>query len=222
MARTKKIKYELLPQQERYFDPSAPLGMTAITPKPWTRLSTIFPWKSKLILEVACGRGEYTVWLAQHHPDSAYIWIDIKWERMRTGIQQSKELWLDNTAFLRIIVQHIDQYFAPWEIDEIWVVHPDPYPKDSDERRRLTCPRFLKLYYQLLKIWWKLHFKTDARALFDYSLVQISQNNFEIQNFTYNLHESELHQDHFGVQTNYEKIALKEWRAINYLVAEKI
>lgn len=172
-------------------------------------------------MELACGRGEYTVWLAEHFPQKNFVGIDKKWDRMWVWLDAATKKWLKNIAFLRIIIHHLDRFFSRNEVDEIWIVHPDPRPKGADARRRLTNPRFLSMYEQVLVPWWLLRLKTDDADLFDYSLEMFAQEGWEIVDQTRDLYTSLLLSDHYGIQTHYEQLFVGQWRTIHYCVARK-
>lgn len=181
-----------------------------------------------IVLELACGRGEYTVWLSQIYPEKNFIGVDVKGERMMMGIKKRKEEveWSQtpqNIAFLRTIIHHIDQFFAPWEIDEIWIVHPDPRPKWHDARRRITSPRFLKMYDSILKPGGLLKLKTDDDGLFEYSIEQLGlYDGFELIDTTWDLDQSPLLADHHGIETHYGLLFKSEGRTIKYGVWKKL
>lgn len=181
-----------------------------------------FKNNNPLILELACGRWEYTVWLAEQFPDRNFVGVDKKGDRMRVGLQDATEKWLTNVWFLRTIIHHFDRFFADNEVDEIWIVHPDPRPKGADARRRLTNPRFLSLYEKALVAWWLLRLKTDDADLFDYSLEMLAQEWWEIVAQTRDLYTSDLLADHYGIQTHYEQKFVGQWRTIHYCVARKV
>lgn len=170
-----------------------------------------------LVLELGCGRGEYTVGLAKHFPDKNFIGIDVKGDRIYKGSQEAYEYNLQNVAFLRIMIQDIEDHFGENEVDEIWITFPDPRPKKRDIKRRLTSNRFMEAYYRLLKNEGKIFFKTDSEPLFDFTLEvmeELSKTNFE---YTKDLYNSELNKEHFGIQTRYEKKFTSEGFNINYL-----
>lgn len=210
-----------------------------------------------IILELACGRGEYTVWLSQIYPNKNFIGVDVKGERMMMGIRNYKskvindkldDVWenstlntsnstLPNIAFLRTIIHHLDQFFAQGEVDEIWIVHPDPRSKWYDERRRLTSPKFLRMYYSLLKPGGLLRLKTDDDGLFAYSCTSLSQRStddissrvlkelpaptqwawkFELIENATDLYQSPLLAEHHGIRTHYEEIFVEQWRTVKY------
>ena len=171
-----------------------------------------------LVLELGCGKGEYTVGLGRHFPNRNFIGIDIKGDRIWVGSKAAEDEKLSNVAFLRTHLLFFEKFFERDEVSEIWLTFPDPRPKDRDEKRRLTFPRYLELYKNALKPegWFK--FKTDNTPLFDYTL-EVLQNQFPVRNlaYTYDLYESEYAQEHFGIQTKYEKIFSAKGEKIKYM-----
>ncbi|MFC7668866.1 tRNA (guanosine(46)-N7)-methyltransferase TrmB [Hymenobacter humi] len=109
-----------------------------------------FPEPHPLTLEVGCGKGEYTVGLAQRHPSRNFLGLDIKGERIWRGSTRAAEMGLTNVGFVRMRAEALAAQFGPGELNEIWITFPDPRPRDRDIKRRLTSPRFLALYEQLL------------------------------------------------------------------------
>ena len=123
-----------------------------------------------LTLEVGCGKGEYTVGLAQRHPRRNFLGLDIKGERIWAGSTRAAALGLANAGFVRAQALALVAQFGPGELSEIWITFPDPRPRDRDVKRRLTAPRFLDQYQELLAPGGPLHLKTDNEGLFDYTL----------------------------------------------------
>jgi tRNA (guanine-N7-)-methyltransferase len=123
-----------------------------------------------LTLEVGCGKGEYTVGLAQRHSGRNFLGLDIKGERIWRGSSRAAEIGLTNVGFVRMRAEDLAAQFGPGELSEIWITFPDPRPRDRDIKRRLTSPRFLGLYEQLLIPGGLLHLKTDNEDLFEYTL----------------------------------------------------
>lgn len=119
-----------------------------------------------VILELACGRGEYTVGLAAMQPDKNFIGIDIKGNRMYLGAKKANDNKLANAAFLRTQIEMLPDYFAAEEVVEIWITFPDPHLRTSKAKKRLTHPRFLRLYQQILKKEGCIHLKTDSPDLY--------------------------------------------------------
>ncbi len=183
-------------------------------------------WRSKyfnnqnpIVLELACGKGEYTVGLASLFPEKNFIGIDIKGDRIARGSKKSMELNLHNVAFLRTSMAYLEEFFEEGEVDEIWLIHPDPQPRDKEERKRLTNPRYLSLYKSILKKGGLFYFKTDNDGLFDYSYETIANSGFKILRFTKDLYESNLFSEHHGIVTHYEKLFVAKGCKINYLAS---
>lgn len=171
-----------------------------------------------LVVELACGYGEYTTGLAREFSHKNFIGVDIKGARIWKGSQVAKEEKLDNVAFLRTQIQMIDRFFLPGEINEIWLTFPDPRPKSSDERRRLTHPRRLEEYKNILAPNGIFHLKTDSQIFFDYTLEVLHERKDIVDlHFTRDLYQSEYKDNHHGITTRYEKKFLKEGKKIQYL-----
>lgn len=169
-----------------------------------------------LVLELACGKGEYTVGLAQIFPGQNFIGVDIKGSRIWKGSQEAIDRSLANVAFLRIQIQLLDHFFDEGEVDDIWIVFPDPQP--GHEKKRLTHPRFLEMYKKILRAGGKVRLKTDSELLFEYTL-QTLRNRIDIKDLviTDDLYHSGLLSEHFGIRTRYENQYAKEGRRIRYL-----
>ncbi len=170
-----------------------------------------------IVLELACGRGEYAVGMAEVFPDKNFIGVDIKGARIWKGSSIAIEKGLTNVAFLRTYIQNLETFFAEKEVSEIWIIHPDPRPKEADARRRLTHPRFLEMYKRLLlKEGW-LHLKTDNTGLFDYTLEVLQETAIKNLVYTYDLNNSEWASEHFGIKTKYEIAFEQKGETIKYL-----
>jgi len=187
--------------------------------------STLFGNTNPIVLEVGCGRAEYTTGLAELFPQKNFIGIDLKGGRLWKGSMVSEEKNLKNTAFLRIILQNIEDFFEENEADEIWITFPDPRPRLSDEKRRLTSPRYLRKYVKVLKPGGWINFKTDNKALFDYTL-QVLQAGEDVKNgafiisdleYTFDLYNSSLQLLTFGIQTTFEKKYLQDGAKIHFM-----
>ena len=126
-----------------------------------------------VILELACGRGEYTIGLAQLYPDKNFIGIDIKGNRMYIGARKALDTGLRNAGFLRSQIEKVTDYFDRGEVDEIWITFPDPQLRTSKAKKRLTHPRFLRLYSQILRAGGIIHLKTDSPDLFNFTRMVI-------------------------------------------------
>jgi tRNA (guanine-N7-)-methyltransferase len=179
--------------------------------------SLYFKNENDIILELGCGRGEYTIGLAKLNPFKNFIGVDIKGDRIWVGSTVAIEESLQNVAFLRTQVQSLDDFFEVNEVSEIWITFPDPRPKGRDERRRLTSPRFLEIYEKILKPNGTIHLKTDNNDFFDYTLEALKTKKIDDLQYTYNLYLSPLQDLHKGVKTNYEKIYSEKGEKIKYL-----
>ena len=170
-----------------------------------------------LVLELGCGRGEYSVGLAERFKDFNYIGVDIKGDRLWHGAKLAADLALENVTFLRIKVQDIDDFFGAQSVSQIWIPFPDPRPKKKDRGRRLTHHRFLELYRQLLTEGGCLHFKTDDLNLFDFTLEELEK--FKVRNleYTYDYHQSPLSAQPAPILTKYEQAFLQHGKTIKYL-----
>ncbi len=133
-----------------------------------------------IILELACGKAEYANELAKKYPDKIVIAIDIQGERLWHGAKQAQDNNINNILFLRAQIKNIEQYFKPNSVAEIWITFPDPFPRKSQIKKRLTSPRFLKIYKNILKPNNLLHLKTDDEKLYNYSIKSIQDFNGKI------------------------------------------
>ena len=156
-----------------------------------------------IVLELGCGKGEYSVTLAEKYPEKNYIGIDIKGARIFTGAKIALQRGLDNVAFLRTNIDNLPFFFGQEEIDEIWITFPDPQMKKS--RRRLTSTFFISRYSNMLRDGGIVHLKTDSRFMFDYTLAMVNLNNLEIVSVTDNLYQSPFLNELLSIQTFYEK-----------------
>ncbi|XWN35213.1 MAG: tRNA (guanosine(46)-N7)-methyltransferase TrmB [Roseivirga sp.] len=176
-----------------------------------------FSNQQDLVVELGCGQGAYTVGLAQQFSHKNFVGVDIKGARLWVGSTQALTHDLDNVAFLRTKIEQLAQYFAPGEISELYIPFPDPRPRDRDAKRRLTSPRFLALYRQLLQPGGIVHLKTDDAALFAYTLEVLHTQAVKDLAYTEDLYNSEWLQAHHGIQTGYEQRFLAEGATIKYL-----
>lgn len=177
--------------------------------------ATQFENNHPITLEVGCGRADYTLGLAKLFPQRNCIGIDIKGSRIWSGAQVAKEL--ENVAFLRTKIEHLDSFFAENEVAEIYIPFPDPRPKDRDEKRRLTSPRFLDIYKRILQPEGIVHLKTDNLPLFEYTLEVLDSLSIQPLASTTDLYNSDYVDQHHGIQTAYEKRFLAEGITIKYL-----
>ncbi len=177
-----------------------------------------FKNNNPLILELGCGKGEYTVNLAKLFPDINFIGIDYKGNRIWRGAKTALEENIRNVAFLRIQIENLLDYFAESEVSEIWITFPDPQPQVSREKKRLTSKRFLDMYRIVLRKDGVIHLKTDSDSLYLYTLQKITEDpGFEALINTGNLYESSFADEILSIKTYYEKKYLAGKKNINYL-----
>ena len=215
MGRSKLAKFAAIGERENVIEPGDDL-YGQIKGK-WRELH--FQNDNPIVLEVGCGRGEYTVGMAHLFPDKNFIGSDIKGARLWKGSTMAEEEELNNVAFLRTFIEQLDDNFAAQEVDEIWVTFPDPRPRDRDIKRRLTSPRFLEMYRKVLKPDGILHLKTDNLQLYEYTLEVLHERKAYIRDllFTSDLYNSDLQQHTMGIYTTYEKRYIAEGVPIKYL-----
>jgi tRNA (guanine-N7-)-methyltransferase len=175
-----------------------------------------FKNENPIVLELGCGRGEYTTELAERFPEQNFIGIDWKGARLWRGAKTAHEHKTLNVGFLRIQMQNMRAYFAPGEVDEIWITFPVPHMETMNERKRVTSPRFLDLYRDICCNNAIIHLKTDSRSLYDYTLdVLKSKGTIPLRHST-DIY-SQPHDDILSIKTTYEKIWLKEGAKICYI-----
>ena len=172
-----------------------------------------------IILELACGKGEYTVGLAKRYPEKNFIGIDIKGARMWKGCKESNDLGMKNVAFIRTRIEFIELFFGEGEVNEIYIIFPDPQPKRAKQRKRLTSPPFLKRYIKVISQEHKVHLKTDNYPLFQYTLELIENDGHTLLYSTDDVYNSpDCPEEIKEIQTFYEEKWLEKGKKINYLV----
>lgn len=144
----------------------------------WNELN--FKNSNPIILELGCGKGEYTIGLAEKHPGKNFIGLDLKGNRIWRGAKTALEKKLDNVAFVRTRIDIIETIFNKDEVSEIWITFPDPQPQKTRERKRLTSPRFLNRYKNILQPGGIVHLKTDNNPFYEYTLEVIKENSFTL------------------------------------------
>jgi tRNA (guanine-N7-)-methyltransferase len=179
--------------------------------------SDFFRNNNPIVIELGCGKGEYTVGLGEAYPGKNHIGIDIKGARMWRGLTTSNEKQLANIAFIRTRIELICNFFDKDEVSEIWITFPDPQPQSSRERKRLTAPRFLKTYQKFLKPGGIIHLKTDSLLLYEYTLETIKQLQHHIHYHTPDLYNSEEELLVKSIRTFYEQMWLDQGLSIKYI-----
>lgn len=181
----------------------------------WSR--DFFKNDNDIIVELGCGKGEYTVGLAKRFPDKNFIGVDIKGARIWRGLKNVEEGVVGNAAFIRSRINLIEFMFGPEEVSEIWITFPDPHPMISKSRRRLTSPRFIERYYKVLKPGGIINLKTDNIIFFEYTQDVIKEDGHKLLYHTYDVYGEENESVLTDIQTFYEKIWLKNGTKIKYL-----
>jgi len=173
-----------------------------------------FKNENPLILELACGGGEYTVALAERYPNTNFIGIDIKGARIWKGANKAIEQKQYNVAFCRIRIEQIATFFGK-EVDEIWITFPDPFYKKV--RRRSTHPNFLNHYRKILKDDGIVHLKTDDDMLFEFTMETLEQEKIDIIYADDNIYSKPLYHSDLEVKTAYENMHLRNRKTIKYV-----
>ncbi len=169
-----------------------------------------------ITLELGCGKGDYSLALARIHPDRNYIGVDIKGARLWRGAKTATEEPLSNVAFIRTRIELIDRFFAPNEVNELWITFCDPQPKKPN--KRLTSPRFLDTYNHFLAPESTLHLKTDSQELYEYTRDEVLANRPHTPVFdTNDLYHCDYDGEAKLTQTFYERMFLAEGKPIAYL-----
>ena len=170
-----------------------------------------------IVLELACGKGEYAVNLAKLFPEKNFIGVDLKGNRIWRGARTGVDEGIANLAFLRIQIEDLLDYFGAAEIDEIWITFADPQPQLSREKKRLTFPKFLAKYKILLRPGGKVNLKTDNDGLYTYTCEKVEEFGLISHKNTADLYKSEFADEVLSIKTHYERIYLKHDKNINYI-----
>ena len=181
--------------------------------------SHYFKNEDPIVLELGCGKGEYSIGLAKIHPEKNFIGMDIKGNRIWTGAKEAIDTKLSNVAFVRTRVDFIDHCFSPDEISEIWITFPDPQPQKTRARKRLTHPMFLDRYKKFIRKDGIIHLKTDSSSLYEYTLEVIKENNYKIHWLTKDLYKNCLteRKELIEIKTHYEKLFTAKGEDIKYI-----
>ena len=182
--------------------------------------SDFFRNDNPIVLELGCGKGEYTVGLARAHRDINYIGVDIKGARMWRGLTQAREEGLTNVAFIRTRIDQIEHFFAPDEVSEIWVTFPDPHPGEGERnaRHRLTSPEFLERYRKIVRPDGILNLKTDSPIMYEFTLHEvIEKQGLPLLYATDDLYANDDDLEVKTIRTFYEQMWLDQGLTIKYL-----
>ena len=181
----------------------------------WT--TEFFKEDLPLVLELGCGKGEYTVALARKYPQRNHLGIDIKGARLWRGAKTAIEEKIHNAGFLRTRIEWISSFFGPEEVCDIWITFPDPQLKERRAKKRLTGSLFLNRYKEFLIEGGKVHLKTDSAELYAYTKALLQHNGETIFEDLDDIYSQEDLPEILHVKTHYEKIFLEEGKKITYL-----
>jgi tRNA (guanine-N7-)-methyltransferase len=170
-----------------------------------------------LTLELACGKGEYAVGLAQLHPERNFVGVDQKGNRLWVGAKKAAHLELNNVAFLRIQIDRINEFFGKGEVEEIWITFPDPQLRISKDKKRLTHPKFLRMYQQLLHPGGKINLKTDSPVLYAFTLKVVEMYGCILHAATDNVYEQAEISPELQIKTHYEGLDIAGSNRVHYV-----
>ncbi|MEO9512478.1 MAG: tRNA (guanosine(46)-N7)-methyltransferase TrmB [Flavobacteriaceae bacterium] len=180
--------------------------------------ASFFKNNNPIILELGCGKGEYTIGLAVRNPNKNYIGIDIKGARFWRGAKSAQEMRLDNAVFLRSQIELLDHLFGEQEVDEIWITFPDPQIKYKRTKHRLINPEFLKKYRKVLKPEGIVNLKTDSEFMHGYTLGLLQGERHEILYSNHDVYKNEgSPTEVLEIQTFYENQYLEKEKPITYI-----
>jgi tRNA (guanine-N7-)-methyltransferase len=220
MAKNKLKRFAEMKLWNNVFEPT-------LDPNPQDTFPLKGKWKSDyfkndnpIVLELGCGKGEYTVGLAKHYPNKNFIGVDIKGSRMFVGAKEALDEKLSNVAFLRTKVDFIEQYFLENEVAEIWLTFSDPQPEKP--KKRLSSRPFIERYQHILKNGGLVHLKTDSDLLFESTEEQINEHQYEVIELTWDLYKSipadldPTIRDILHIKTHYEQLFTAKGSVIKY------
>ncbi|HEV8286920.1 MAG TPA: tRNA (guanosine(46)-N7)-methyltransferase TrmB [Chitinophagaceae bacterium] len=179
--------------------------------------SKFFKNENPIILELACGKGEYAIGLGTLYPKKNFIGIDLKGNRIWAGAKKALENNLHNVAFLRIQIDQVNEYFAENEVTEIWITFPDPQLRKSKAKKRLTYPKFLRLYQQFLKPGGYIHLKTDSPDLYNFTKKVIEMYGCVLHTTYEDLYQQQNISEELKIKTHYESLDIAKSNRIHYL-----
>lgn len=222
MAQKKQFRFQAIdsfPNVFQAFDYSNPQLKNALNERIQMRgkwNDSFFKNEHKITLELACGKAEYTVGMSQLYPQRNFIAVDIKGNRMYIGAKQALENNYANTAFLRTRIELLHNHLAENEVEEIWIIFPDP--QLQKERKRLTNVRFIDKYKQFLTPNATINLKTDDETLYQYTLGVIAENNYQLLYANNDIYaEEKLYLPELNIKTYYEGMHLQAGKKIKYI-----
>lgn len=181
------------------------------------RWNSFFKNENPVTLELACGKGEYSIGLARLYPNQNFLGIDIKGNRIYAGALEGLNNNLPNAGFLRIHISQIEDYFSHGEVNEIWITFPDPQLRTSKARKRLTHPRYLRLYQSILKPNGRINLKTDSPALYHFTKFIANLYDLQIEDDSEDVYARADNKPEIFIRTHYEKLDIAETNKVYYL-----
>jgi len=216
LAKNKLRKFSQMAEYKNVFQPTFEELKTGFSLKgKWK--SAFFKNNNPLVVELGCGKGEYSVGLAKKYPNKNFLGLDVKGARMWQGATQAIEQNLDNVAFLRTRIEFIEWCFASDEVDEIWITFPDPQIKKKRAKNRLTHPVFLERYSNILHQDGLIHLKTDSQFLHGYTLGIIEGHQHVLEDAEHDIYNVQLKRSDMEIKTHYEQLFLEKDMPITYL-----
>lgn len=179
--------------------------------------SEVFKNNNPLVVELGCGKGEYSVGLARKYPEKNFLGVDVKGARMWKGASDAVNDGISNVAFLRTRIEFIEYCFTKSEVDEIWITFPDPQIKKKRAKNRLTHPVFLERYSNILQDSGLIHLKTDSQFLHGYTLGIIEGHQHHLEDAEHDIYNAVLQRDNMEIKTHYEQLFLEKNMPISYL-----
>ncbi len=216
MGKDKLRRFEAIKTYPNVFEPV--IGETYFMKGKWHE--KYFKNNNPIVLELGCGKGEYSVGLAKQYPEKNFIGVDIKGARMFIGASEALDMNLPNIAFLRTKIDFIKDCFEENEVDEIWLTFSDPQPKK--ENKRLSSPPFVERYRGIMKPKGLVHMKTDSDLLFEYTDEQIRAHNYELEEIRWDLYGElpenldQQTKEILHIKTHYEQLFTKRGSTIKY------
>ncbi|HVM87472.1 MAG TPA: tRNA (guanosine(46)-N7)-methyltransferase TrmB [Puia sp.] len=208
MAQKKLVRFEAIKSFANVLQ--YPEGMAG-------KWNVFFKNGNPIYLELGCGKGEYTVAFTKMFPEKNFIGVDLKGNRIYVGAKQCIEENISNAAFLRTQIDKINNYFSKNEVKEIWLTFPDPQLRKSKAKKRLTHPRFLRLYQQILSADGFIHLKTDSPDLYEFTLLVIDMFGLILYESIDNIYEQPNIKDELKIKTYYEGLDIAKSRKIHYI-----
>jgi len=220
MAKNKLRRFSEMKAFDNVFQPTLDLSVNDSFPLKGKWRSDYFKNDHPIVLELGCGKGEYTVGLARHYPEKNFIGVDIKGARIFVGAKEALDEQLENVAFLRAKIDFIQAYFDTGEIDEIWLTFSDPQAEKP--RKRLSSAAFITRYRDILKEGGIVHMKTDSDLLFEFTEQEIKEHGYEVIELTWDLYKSipedldPTIRDILHIKTHYEQLFTAKGSVIKY------